>query len=956
MPSRRGADGRSKPGANGDGGATDDADGARAVNVAALKMIDDDWGATTSSRGADSSSATMVMAGATTTTTSGAVMPLTTVAMLDAAQLAAQQRKDEMSRKRKSTLPNGERKPYYCFSCKQALKPEDFDPGLETCRICLAKRRAKDREKKRLRAMQLKHHLLSADEKEVAAFLLGVYHPAVHRPPDNPRQMHMQVSVNVTEFVEELKDLLRGKSHEQADSVVSQFLGRKPVSKSRKSSVNGAKTKIAGYGAVKKNDDDVAMSIAFAKSPTKVATQKRQKKVSVTAALIEPQVDSVSLSAEDAAFTYDIDAVFQRYTSVLDKSMDQTWVRFAREEETFANGSHDIGVDVKYTQAVHNQEQEGSHKSSQSAQGALTSATDEIFSSIMHGADPMVSDFLLEFLFSPPEGGAHMEGTNEPAACSFAEASAVDDSRALVAREQASDNYMYNYNMIEEFQQDGSAYTFKGSLVMGWVGGTSGTANFDMLSCDNGVLPDSLLPQALSRDGKIFDARIPDALVPLKETEHLRGFDEELECYPVVNSVSPNICITLPRNSFSEELGIRALHDGKYIECEVLRNEETVDVRLYPNGKSSNSTHTTGGVVLLGVVYLQCFVQSGAAKQLPIGINIPVLLLPNAACAEEVSKGVQQILKFRSKREARQFIVSLGIALQNGDTKSTKFSFVLEMAYILKLKRTLNMLELVASLAKLPSPIGSSDNESESSKIDKEVFDAIMDTTLSNQRDKVAVIYKPLACLAVGLVHLVASPSTLEHTTLNAAYAFIILMSAAVFSIALSKRQVYELDVVVFSALFAFSQAALLHSAPSFDSSDVQYRIIAYAYAVVITWLLTLMHSMQSFAGILAANTTSILIFSWVGFAPSTLTRFLVASWPQDMYLPPVAIIVHGIVTHFGLSSLGPMLVTWLIKTTISWYVETNYHSANLKTSPAPLVTHRKRYAHSPERSNSVSQ
>ena len=69
-----------------------------------------------------------------------------------------------------------------------------------------------------------------------------------------------------------------------------------------------------------------------------------------------------------------------------------------------------------------------------------------------------------------------MEGTNEPAACSFAEASAVDDSRALVAREQASDIYMYNYNMIEEFQQDGSAYTFKGSLVMGWVGGTSGTA------------------------------------------------------------------------------------------------------------------------------------------------------------------------------------------------------------------------------------------------------------------------------------------------------------------------------------------------------------------------------------------------------------------------------------------------------------------------------------------------
>ena len=111
MPARRGADGRSKPAASGDGGAKNDADGARAVDVAALKMIDDDGGATTSSRGADSSSATVVTAGGATTTTFGTAIPLATVAMLDAAQLATQQRKAEMSRKRKSTLPNGERKP-----------------------------------------------------------------------------------------------------------------------------------------------------------------------------------------------------------------------------------------------------------------------------------------------------------------------------------------------------------------------------------------------------------------------------------------------------------------------------------------------------------------------------------------------------------------------------------------------------------------------------------------------------------------------------------------------------------------------------------------------------------------------------------------------------------------------------------------------------------------------------
>ena len=60
--------------------------------------------------------------------------------------------------KRRKLNEKGERKPWYCCSCKQTLKPEAFDPGLETCRVCLAKRRSKDRAKKRLRALQLKHH------------------------------------------------------------------------------------------------------------------------------------------------------------------------------------------------------------------------------------------------------------------------------------------------------------------------------------------------------------------------------------------------------------------------------------------------------------------------------------------------------------------------------------------------------------------------------------------------------------------------------------------------------------------------------------------------------------------------------------------------------------------------------------------------------------------------------
>ena len=886
--------------------ATEEGGGARAAGEPASKKVIDDSGAATSSRAGTSSSNTHVTN-------------------------PSAQKKDGLTWKRKATLPNGERKPYYCFSCKQALKPGDFDPGLETCRICLAKRRAKDREKKRLRAMHLKHHLLSADEKEVAAFLLGVYHPAVHRPPDNPRQMHMQVSLNVTEFVNEFKDILKGKSREQADCVVSTFLGRKPETKTRKSS---------------KKVSEVCDDGVRSKS-TKVTPRKRRLLSTAPKFIMTEEDSAFSSGAADNNLEYEIDAVYKRYTSVLEKSMDQTWVRFAREDEANESCSLGIGVDVMFTRPVHEQDQDDSHKSSRSASMALECPTSDMFSSIMHGADPMVSEFLHEFLFTSNE--ERVTVIDEPW-MSAADARADDDAQAaLVPKEEASDNYLYDYNTIEEFQQDGSAYVFKGSLVMGWIGGTIGSANAGMLSSDNGVLPDTLHPQALSRDGKIFDARTPGALVPLKETEHLRGFDEDIECYPVIDSVSSDIRITLPRESFSEELGIRALHDGKYIECEVFKNEETVDIFMYPNGKQTPAIDASAGVVLLGVVYLQCFVCTGAAKQLPIGMNLPVLLLPNAACAEEVRYGVEQILKLRSRREARQFIVSLGIALQNGDTKSTKFSFVLEMSYILKLKRTLNMLELVASLAKLPSP-GSSPGEtdSESSKLGKEVLDAITVTMLADYRDKVATMYRPGVCVAVGLVHLFASPSKLHHSMLDAVHAFVILLSAAVLSIALSKRQAYELDVVAISALFAFSQAALLHSAPLFDSSDIQCRIIAYVYAVITTWLLTIMHSMQSFAGILAANTIPIVIFSWIGFAPSTLTKFLVAAWPQDMYLPPLAIIVHGIVTHFCLSSLGPMLFTGLIRKSISWYVETNYNSSS------HLTRLQKRYAHS--RSHSFSQ
>ena len=45
--------------------------------------------------------------------------------------------------KRAKFNDKGELLLWYCCSCKQSLKPEDFDPGLETCRVCLAKRRAK---------------------------------------------------------------------------------------------------------------------------------------------------------------------------------------------------------------------------------------------------------------------------------------------------------------------------------------------------------------------------------------------------------------------------------------------------------------------------------------------------------------------------------------------------------------------------------------------------------------------------------------------------------------------------------------------------------------------------------------------------------------------------------------------------------------------------------------------
>jgi len=790
---------------------------------------------------------------------------------------AARQTKETPSKYRRSTLANGERKPNYCFSCKQALQPIDFDPGLETCRICLAKRRAKDREKKRLRAMQLKHHLLSADEKEVAAFLLGVYHPVVlpNRPPDNPRQMHVQASLNVRTFVKEFKEILQGKSREQADSVVNTFLGRKPTLKSRQNK----------------------------------ETDLSAKKVDATQ-LMTKSWDSIDvekeLGAADSLFAADIDAVYKRYTSVLSKSMDQTWVRFASPDEDDA-GTAEIGAPVKWTGSVHAQvDHEESLRSSVAANEALAAlhVDNDWHSSIMNGADPMASQFLFEFLFSTPE-----EGYTDLPYSSIED----DDDPTLVVKETACDNCLYDYNTIDECQQDGSAYVFKGSLVMGWVGGTSGSEKKSMLAADNGILPEELQPQALSRDGVLYDARIPGALNLLKESEGLHGFAEDLDCYPVINSLSSDIRITLPLNSFSQELGVRALHNGMYVECEIEFHEKTMDIILYPNGIHSKSLNRGSGVIILGVVHLQCFVRKGTAKQLPIGANLPILMLPNDAVITEIRSGIEQLLKFRTRQEARQFLVSVGFALQNGDTKSTKFSFVTELAYILKLEKTLQTLEVVASLAKNPSPI-SSDDVSEASKVNNKVLEATTVQIMANIRQNVCSVYRPVMCVAVGLFNLFHPDPAFENTKWDTIYSSVILMGAAIVSFALSRRRLYEFDVAIFTAMFAFSQSGLLHASDSFDADRLDSQIVVYFYAVVTTYLLTLVHAAHSLPGILAANVISILMFTLIGFSPSILRAVIVSHMPQDMNVPSVAVHVHGVVTHFFVSSLGPVLLTVLFR------------------------------------------
>ena len=164
--------------------------------------------------------------------------------------------------------------------------------------------------------------------------------------------------------------------------------------------------------------------------------------------------------------TKSLDTVYDKYDALLkNTSDDQTWVRFAAENE------QDTDLDaekVNYSAPIH-----------ESAAETGTNEKDDVYSAIMHGADPTVSHYLYQFLFmnQPTIGGEHSTEVVESdlpqltgqlplrAVDSLSEGSSLNGATNVSSE---SDNV---YNTLDEEELNGNAYAFKGSLVMGWIGG-----------------------------------------------------------------------------------------------------------------------------------------------------------------------------------------------------------------------------------------------------------------------------------------------------------------------------------------------------------------------------------------------------------------------------------------------------------------------------------------------------
>ena len=750
--------------------------------------------------------------------------------------------------KRRKLDEKGERKPWYCCSCKQTLKPEAFDPGLETCRVCLAKRRSKDRAKKRLRALQLKHHLLSADEKDVAAFLLGVYRPIAQRERNNHEssgpsstQMHMTASYDVRVFVDEVLKYLGDKPQDEADTLIKTFL-------------NKTENPFAGKGE----------EAAGSKGKRGKGGRKGARALSAQSA---PK-------SED--FARDLHALYDKYDASLASSNDQTWVRFARADEVSGQEDVDIGLPIRYSDALHED----------AAVSAESDENKDMISSLMQGADPTVSQFLYNLLFTEPEPPA-AQTTREDAVN-------VSKKTSTTLRSGSSGESSKQTRTGFEFELfDGNSYAFKGSLVMGWVGRSFGE-NKKLYSNENGILPEDLHPQAIHRHGQLYDARAPGKLVPLEETSNLHGLSEDLGVYPVINSAKNEARVVLPAGSFSPELGIRVLRDGHYIDCDVrTKRQGDVEVILYPHGKGNKFVKSDA---ILGCVYLQCFVRSGAAKKLPIGTNLVVVMIPSAVHCDEIREGVAKIAEVRGHAAARQYLSSLGYVLEHGEPGDNKTQFVLETSRLLNLQRTVALLCRLIELSKLSD--GSEDSRLSKSRSKK------VDVTKAGAVSLSSVLARPLACLVAGIVHLLFTLPYSSVETFQGMACLMWLAAAATFSLIQTER-FGPLMYTMYTIAFTIAHYSLM----TLQGFAKLGQMHAYALSLAVTAALVLLSTKRSIWATVTSLAIPTTAFHSLGFNPGTIRTAMQSSLGDGVNERMLGI--HSTFAH--VAALGAPILTRIL-------------------------------------------
>ena len=763
--------------------------------------------------------------------------------------------------KRAKFNDKGELLLWYCCSCKQSLKPEDFDPGLETCRVCLAKRRAKDRAKKRLRGLQIKHHLLSADEKDVAAFLLGLYHPALGNNPGNQStQMHVQATPECTAFVKDMQEILEDTTKSQADEIIRTFLGLDEHGNKLHTEIPLENEDVPCDASCKSEKNE---SKRARKSSARLSTQQKQ------------------------SLEKNLKRVCKKYGALLANPKKQTWVRFAKEDQV--EGRADLPAQgIKFSSPVHEQRVEI---------GTNEEQVGDVYNSIMQGVDPACSHFLYEFLFADEAPSYKKNGQIEDVESNSSEGGARLSDDGDLALKGVQKPALFEPTLDE--QLNGNAYVFHGSLVMGWIG-NSRTEKRELLAQRNGILPDDLQPQALSRGGRIFDARNPNALLPLDETGELYGFSDELALFPVIDSSRDDIRIQLPPGAFSENLGVRALHDGNYIDSEIRKKRRGgFELMLFPNGRSRQRSD----VILLGAVQVQCFVRSGTAKELPIGNNLELLMIPSATHVAELQQGIERIHETAGPTEARQFLSSVAYVLQHGEPYSQRFAFVLELASVLKLPKTLDLLNRIGALAKASS--GSSEDCLSNCQNSGAGGKLSLGTNAAHLMRN--IVARPLLCLCTVFLQLFV---TMSFASVNMAtqYRYLLTMVVAAACSIVPTRGALRVEAYagVFVALFDGANASLLRTAGASLHAT-------YAFALFTTFALSALHA-HSYVGIIASLCASHVSFWSLGFRPDVLSTLALSLPSADAdVVPRHALLLYRLVVHAVFAVVAPFATATLL-------------------------------------------